>query len=81
MYQLRKEIEKSLYSQCNGNIVKLEMHSNMGFVTKDYIEKVLDCLDGRFNTCAAGLDVLNPLEKLGLELLLDSAYMRWSVNK
>jgi len=74
--QWTDEIGNVLFSQMPGDTVKLEWHSNMGYVPGDKIRRVLDCMEKRAIICAAGLDELNELEKLAVELIFDSAYLR-----
>jgi|AntAceMinimDraft_11_1070367.scaffolds.fasta_scaffold66102_4 hypothetical protein len=70
------EIGNILFSQMPGDTVILDWHSNSNLVPGDKIRRVLDCMEKRAIICAAGLDELNELEKLAVELLLDSAFLR-----
>ena len=70
------EIGNILFSQMPGDTVILDWHSNSKLVPGDKIRSVLDCMEKRAIMCATGLDELNELEKLAVELIFDSAYLR-----
>lgn len=57
-------------------IVKMGVHSNYGYMDKETVHKAIDCFEERAIACDALSEKLNPLESLGLILLLESAYLR-----
>lgn len=53
--------------------IKLTFQHNYGYVPDKDVYEALDTLERKLFTAIAGIDGLNPLEKLGLWLLVDSA--------
>lgn len=69
-------LREKLLSQLPSDYVQLGYHSNGGLVPGAKIREVLDCAEKLSNLIEAGLHTPNPLEKLAMELLLESAHMR-----
>ena len=57
------------------DIVKMGIHTNYGYMCGDTIRDAIDVLENRAKVVLCGIDEFNNLEKLGIILLLESAYM------
>ena len=56
-------------------IVKMGVFSNHGYMSEKYVQEAVDFLGKRAIIASSLGDKLNPLEKLGLQLLLESSYL------
>lgn len=58
------------------DIVKMGIHSNYGYMEGKTIREAIDFFEKRAFTAHALEEKLNPLEQLGVILLLESAHLR-----
>ena len=57
------------------DIVKMGIHSNIGYMEGNTIRKAIDCFENRSMIAHATGETLNPLEAIGAILLLESAWL------
>lgn len=58
-----------------GRLVKMGIHSNLGYMNEKEVLEAVDFLKMRFWSASALGDRLNPLEALGVHLLIESAHL------
>lgn len=76
--QLRAELtprNPDWVNRVDYDIVKMGIHTNYGYMCGDTIRDAIDTLEKRTKVVLCGVDEFNNLEKLGITLLLESAYM------
>lgn len=82
MENLIKELREKLtprnpdwVNRVDYDIVKMGIHTNYGYMCGDTIRDAIDDLEKRSKAVICGIDEFNQLEKIGIILLLESAYM------
>lgn len=73
--EIFKRLEESLLMGDDDKLVRLEL-GPVPYFTKSFVKDCIKSAKTSIQLAAMGMDTLNPLERLGLHVLLDSAHIK-----